>query len=95
MGTSAVPSDAMAGGGDGGGVYPSADGPLDGEGGPLWLAPFAAAENTRTGKISTECNPRVTADRPQTDGRTLGGQNMGGGATITKPASRVPRSPHL
>ena len=42
VGTAAVPSAAMAGGGEGGGVYPSADGPLDGEGGPLWVAPFAA-----------------------------------------------------
>ncbi len=82
MGTSAVPSAAMAGGGDGGGVYPSVDGPLDGEGGPLWLAPLAAAAmaikvNDLNGCV---CNPRMTPDRPQTDGRTLRGQRGQWGA---------------
>ena len=79
VGTGAVPSAAMAGGGDGGGVYPSPDGPLDGEGGLLWLAPLAAAARriaSRTASTS-DGNPLMTADRPQTD-RVLGKQRTQG-----------------
>ena len=64
VGTAAVPSAAMAGGGDGGGVYPSAEGPLDGEGGPLWVAPFAAARQVfRTDGLSVPAHCR--GDQPR------------------------------
>ena len=93
VGTAAVPSAAMAGGGDGGGVYPSADGPLDGEGGPLWVAPFAAArQGVRTDGLNVPAHCR--GDHSGVTAGVSGGAGMhagrGGGRQLHEYQSYTP-----